>query len=146
MVQFEVTDVIRTVKYCNFSSYTMKLQYLKYILTKFFFQKSKLKKPSFHMRFTNPAHSVHCLARCMNLNIIKKTLHKELTISLFLFQNQAFPIVIDQDYVKLNFLTCLVFDEVKGFQVCNMCYFESIYVTLGQGPSLYYVSTFLDFF
>jgi hypothetical protein len=25
----------------------------------FFFQKSKLKKPSFHMRFTNPAHSVY---------------------------------------------------------------------------------------
>ena len=57
MVHFEVTDVIRTVKYCNFSSYIMKLQYLKCILTRFFFQKSKLRKPSFHMRFTNPALS-----------------------------------------------------------------------------------------
>ena len=58
MVHFEVTDVIRTVKYCNFSSYIMKLQYLKCILTRFFFfQKSKLNKPSFHMRFTNPALS-----------------------------------------------------------------------------------------
>ena len=61
MVHFEVTDVIRTVKYCNFSSYIMKLQYLKCILTRFFFQKSKLKKPSFHMRFTNPAHSAPSL-------------------------------------------------------------------------------------
>ena len=58
MVHFEVTDVIRTVKYCNFSSYIMKLQHLKCILTRFFFQKSTLKKPSFHMRFTNPALSV----------------------------------------------------------------------------------------
>ena len=58
IVHFEVTDVIRTVKYCNFSSYIMKLQYLKCILTRFFFQKSKLKKPSFQMRFTNPALSV----------------------------------------------------------------------------------------
>ena len=47
MVHFEVTDVIRTVKYCNFSSYIMKLQYLKCILTRFFFSKIKVEKPHF---------------------------------------------------------------------------------------------------
>ena len=59
MVHFEATDVIWTVKYCNFSSCIMKLQYLKCILTRFFFQKYKLKKHSFHMRFTNPALSAY---------------------------------------------------------------------------------------
>ena len=41
MVHFKVTDVIRSVKYCNFSSYIMKLQYLKCILTRFFFFKNQ---------------------------------------------------------------------------------------------------------
>ena len=47
MVHFEVTDVIRTVTYCNFSSYIMKLQYLKCILTRFFFSKIKVEKNQF---------------------------------------------------------------------------------------------------
>ena len=47
IVHFEVTDVIRTVKYCNFPSYIMKLQYLKCILTRFFFSKIKVEKTQF---------------------------------------------------------------------------------------------------
>ena len=44
MVHFEATDVIRTVKYCNFSSCIMKLQYLKCILPRIFFSKIKVEK------------------------------------------------------------------------------------------------------
>ena len=47
MVHFEVADVIRTVKYYNFSSYIMKLQYLKCILTRFFFSKINAEKIQF---------------------------------------------------------------------------------------------------
>ena len=47
MVHFELTDVIRTVKYCNFPSYIMKLQYLKCILTRFFFSKIDAEKTQF---------------------------------------------------------------------------------------------------
>ena len=47
MVHFEATDVIRTVKYCNFSSCIMKLQYLKCILPRIFFSKNK-----FHFIFS----------------------------------------------------------------------------------------------
>ena len=47
MVHFEVTDVIRTVKYCNFPSYIIKLQYLKCILTRFFFSNINAEKTQF---------------------------------------------------------------------------------------------------
>jgi hypothetical protein len=47
MVHFEVTNVIRRVKYCNFSSCIMKLQYLKCILTIIFFSKIKVEKTQF---------------------------------------------------------------------------------------------------
>ena len=47
MVHFELTDVIRTVKYCNFPSYIMKLQYLKCILTRFIFSKIDAEKTQF---------------------------------------------------------------------------------------------------
>ena len=75
IVHFEVTDVIRTFKYCNFSSYIMKLQYLKCILTRFFFQKSKLRKPSFHMRFTNPALSETLHEKIENFSVNFKVVY-----------------------------------------------------------------------
>ena len=81
MVHFEVTDV----NYCNFSSCIMKLQYLNYILTRKKNQKSKLKNPSFHMRFTNPVHSA--LQQILVLAASKKKYNKELEKILGFYNN-----------------------------------------------------------